>query len=383
MRAGNGDASRLRKLNAAIVLRVLRAAEVATLSELAQGAGVSRPTAEAIMEELLADGWAEEHAEEREHSGRQRGRPARRFRFRAAAAHVAGVGVGASHLRAVVTDLNGTTVAARTVPHHPGMPAEERLAAIAGVVSAVAEDAGQAVPGLTAVGVGTTGVVDGSGRVVKSVILPGWTGVRLQEELDRRLAPPVLVENDMRLAVLAERWRGAARGCDDVVYLFAGSRLGLGLLIGGRPYRGAHAASGEIGRQPHPHWQAFRHVTEYAMAMEPGELRNQAQAARFAIERARGGDEEAQRAVHAFARQLGEALATVVNPLDPEMVVIGGSLAQDADLLVGPIQECLDEVCVYAPRVTASSLGGECIALGAARLALDHAETLLFDNPAS
>ncbi|MGR6914083.1 ROK family protein [[Actinomadura] parvosata] len=379
MRQQSGDASLLRRLNSAAILRVLREGGVATLSELARAARVSRPTAEVIVEGLLAEGWAEECGEEE--GDRRRGRPARRFRFRAAAGHVAGVGVGASWLRAMVTDLDGTVVAERRVPHHPSMPAGDRLDAVAELVGAVAAEAGPAVPDLAAVGVGTTGMVDGSGRVVKSVVLAGWTGLDLRGELSRRIPAPVLVDNDMRLAVLAEHWRGRARGRSDVVYLFAGSRLGLGLLIGGRPHRGAHAAAGEIGRQPGDHWRAYRHMTEYAIAVEPGEMRSQREAARFAIERARAGDEQAARAVRAFARHLGEGLITVVNPLDPEMVVIGGSLSKAGDLLIEPIRELFAEVCLHPPVVVASALGGECVALGAVRWALDHADRHLFTQP--
>ncbi|MER6946647.1 ROK family transcriptional regulator [Nonomuraea sp. NPDC000554] len=380
MRQQSGDASLLRKLNSAAILRVLREAEAATLSELARAARVSRPTAEVIVDDLLAGGWAEECVED-EAGDRQRGRPAKRFRFRASVGHVAGVGIGRSGVRAMVADLNGGLVTTRRRLLPVDTPAPERVDAVAELVATVAEEAGQAVPELLTVGVGTTGVVDGEGRVVKSVVLPDWTGVRLQEELQARIPVPVVVENDMRLAVLAEHWRGAAQGRSDVVYFFAADRIGIGLLIGGRPHRGAHAASGEIGRQPNQNWIAFRHVMDYAMSVEPGELRSSRQSAEFAIARARAGDERAAKAVREFARGLAGGLITVVNPLDPELVVVGGSLSSAGDLLVEPIQEVLDEYCLYPPRVVASGLGNECITLGAVRYALDHAERLLFTLP--
>lgn len=376
MRQQSGDASLLRKLNSAAILRVLREADVATLSELARAARVSRPTAEVIVDDLVAEGWAEECEEEA--GDRQRGRPAKRFRFRASAAHVLGLGIGGSSLRAMVADLNGTVTVTATAPNHRALSAAERLDAVAALAERTAAQAGLALADVTAVGVGTTGMVDGSGRVVKSIALSGWTGLDLQGELSARLPAPVLVENDMRLAVLAEHWRGAARGRDDVVYLFTGDRIGMGLLIGGRPHRGAHAAGGEIGAQPHDNWIAFRHVLEYAMSVEPGELRSSRQSAEFAIARARAGDERAGRAVREFARGLAAGLITVVNPLDPDMVVIGGSLSSAGDLLVEPVRELFEEYCAYPPEVVASGLGSECITLGAVRLALDHAERQLF-----
>ncbi|NUP61567.1 MAG: ROK family transcriptional regulator [Nonomuraea sp.] len=376
MRQQSGDASLLRKLNSAAILRVLRDADVATLSELARAARVSRPTAEVIVDDLVAEGWAEEC--EDESGDRQRGRPAKRFRFRASAGHVLGIGIGGSSLRAMVADLDGAVAVTCHAPANRDLSAGERLDAVAALAARTAAQAGLALADVTAVGVGTTGMVDGSGHVVKSIALSGWTGLDLRGELSARIPAPVLVENDMRLAVLAEHWRGAARGRDDVVYLFTGDRIGMGLLIGGRPHRGAHAAGGEIGAQPHNAWIAFRHVLEYAMAVEPGELRSSRQSAEFAIARARAGDERAGQAVREFARGLAAGLITVVNPLDPDMVVIGGSLSTAGDLLVEPVRELFEEYCAYPPEVVASGLGSECITLGAVRLALDHAERLLF-----
>ncbi|GAA3425308.1 ROK family transcriptional regulator [Streptosporangium nondiastaticum] len=381
MRQVSGDASVLRRLNSDAILRILRGRELVTLTELAAAAGVSRPTAEGIVEELLADGWVEECAED-ERADRQRGRPARRFRFRASSGHVAGVHIDSSSLQVMVCDLGGEVRAVRRQPLPADTPVPDRLSAVAELVRLAAADAGLAVTELAVVGVGTTGVVDGEGRVVKSIVLPGWTGLHLHAELSARLPVPVVVENDMRLAVTAEHWRGAARGCDDVVYLFAADRIGMGLLIGGRVHRGAHAASGEIGSQPNDNWSAFRHVMDYSMAVEPGELRGGRQSAEFAVGRARAGDEKARLAVREFGRALAAGLITVVNPLDPEMVIIGGDLSSVGDLLVEPIQEVLDEHCLYPPRAVVSGLGGECIAVGAVRLALDHAERLLFTLPA-
>ncbi|MFF5210901.1 ROK family transcriptional regulator [Streptosporangium sp. NPDC000396] len=372
MRQESGDASLLRKLNSAAILRILRAGEVVTLTELARAARVSRPTAEGIVEELLAKGWAEECAEEP--GDRQRGRPARRFRFHGAAGHVIGVDVGGYKLLSMTSDLNGEILATRRVAVSPEMSAAERIKAIVALVEESVLEEGK----LAAVAVGTTGVVDEAGRVVKSVAIPEWTGIALQAELADRIPVPVVVENDMRLAVLAEHWRGAARGYRDVVYLFTGNRIGLGLLIGGLLHRGAHAASGEIGDQSSGYRLAFRNVIDYALSADPGELRSPGESAEFAVVRAREGDEAAARAVEAFASCLADGLVTIVNPLDPELVVVGGGLSQAGSLLVEPIQRHLNRVTLYPPQVVASRLGNESVALGAVRLALDHLDRTLF-----
>jgi predicted NBD/HSP70 family sugar kinase len=376
VRRAGGDGTFLRRLNYTAVLRSLHTARVATVTELAREAKVSRATAEGIMDELLADGLAEDSPAET--GDRQRGRPARRFAFRGEAVHVAGVSIEAAGVVGMVADLAGRIVATRRVPTHPDLPAADRLGAVVELVEAVAAEAGQTVAGLAAIGVGTTGVIAGDGHVVKSIVLSDWTGVPLLAALSAALPTPVLVENDMRLAVLAEHWRGAAHGYLDVIYLQVSTRIGLGLLFGGVPHRGAHAAAGELGGSPSHSWDAFRHVTDYAMAVEPGELRAPDQAALFALGRARAGDEKALAAMTAFGTALGHGLAGLVTPLDPEMVVIGGSLARAGALLVDPIQACLDDICFHPPRVVASELAADTVVLGSVRMALNHAERMLF-----
>ncbi|MFD0631054.1 ROK family protein [Catenulispora yoronensis] len=347
---------------------------------MARAAQLSRATTEVIMDSLLRHGWV---VEAEAVADGQRGRPARRYAFHAAAAHVAGVAIGGSGVTALVADLDGTP-AARAMEHlSPDLPAGERLAAVERVLARAAAEAGLPAERLAAVGVGTTGVIDSAGRVLKSVALVDWSGVDLHAELAARLAPPVVVENDMRLAVLAEHWRGAAVGHENVMYLHTGGRIGLGLLFGGVPYRGSHAASGELGGHPNNRWVAFQHVMEYAMAVDPGELRAPSQAALFAMERAAGGDDKAAAAFEAFARGLAEGLVSLVTPLDPDLVVIGGSLARTGERLTEPIRALLGEVCLYPPEVRVSELGGDAVGVGAVRLALDHAEPVLFASLSS
>lgn len=148
-------------------------------------------------------------------------------------------------------------------------------------------------------------------------------------------------------------------------------------------YRGSHAAAGELGGHPNSRWAAFQHVMDYAMAADPSELRAPSQAALFAMERADDGEEKAAAAFEAFARGLAEGLVSLVTPLDPDLVVIGGSLAQTGERLTEPIRSLLGEVCLYPPDVKVSELGGDAVGMGAVRLALDHAEPVLFASLSS
>ncbi len=105
-----------------------------------------------------------------------------------------------------------------------------------------------------AVGVGAPGIVDDACRVRRSVAIDHWAGVTVADELGRRLEAPVLAVRDTHLAVLAEHRGGAARGYGSVLYVHVGRRLGVGILVDGRPFTGNGSAAGEIGRHPGFGW---------------------------------------------------------------------------------------------------------------------------------
>jgi predicted NBD/HSP70 family sugar kinase len=358
-----GDLSRLRQLNTQSALRALRGAEPMTLTELSKHTGLSRASTEDVVDDLLARRWV---VEEPPVAGAM-GRPARRFRFRSDAAHALGVDIGGHRVRAVITDLDGAVLgrAQDEADAHAGR--DRRLAVADDVVAECLRSSGLTAGELWGAGVGTSGLIDPTGKVVFSVDIPEWTGVNLAEHFGGRLGVPVLVDNDGRLAALAEQWRGVARYAEDFVYLLAGLRTGLGLVIGGRLHRGFGGAAGEIGALPAAGWiRAQEH------------LRRGGGEAADVFAAARAGDRGALAAVRRYVRDLSVGTAALVLTLDPQMVVLGGGFSRSADVLLDLLRSELDKQCFRTPEVLASQLGEESVALGAVRLALDDAEMRLF-----
>ncbi|MFI5842968.1 ROK family protein [Catenuloplanes sp. NPDC051500] len=361
-----GDLSRLRQLNTQTALRVLRAAESMTLTELAKRTGLSRASTEDVVDDLLAQRWVAEVPP----AAGVMGRPARRYRFRGDAGHALGVDIGGHRVRAVVTDLDGTVLgrAQAEVPEAAGR--EKRLAAADEMVAESLRDSGVDAADLWAVGVGTSGLVDPTGKVVLSVAIPEWTGLNLAEHFHGQMRKEVLVDNDGRLAALAEQWRGVARYAKDFVYLLAGLRTGLGLVIDGKLHRGFGGAAGEVGALPVTGWiRAQEHLAKWDG--DAGDL--------FAA--ARAGNRAALGAVRRYVKDLSIGTASLVMTLDPQMVVLGGGFSRSADVLLEPLRRELDRQCLRTPEVRASTLGEESVALGAVRLALDHAERTMFAGP--
>lgn len=388
----SGDPSVLRKLNSAAVLQVLHGAllprtagpgkapqaAAMTLTEITKAVAFSRPTVEDVVEALLEQGLLNELQPT---PSRSAGRPARRFGFRADAGYVLGVDVAPEWVHVLVADLVGTVVTSHRAAVSRRADGPERMAAIRAAVAqarAASPVGGQPILGAA---VATTGIVDTSGRVVRAD-LPGWTGVNIAEELADIVGAPVAVENDMRAGAIAERWIGAAVDADNVAYLHAGLRMGTGFLIDGRSPRGYHGAAGEFtqtgGKRA---LKAFRRLLDHLPEAGPDQP-DAADGSRESVESlfvaAARGEAAAKAAAKHFAHTLVKAVEGLIVAIDPEVVVVGGSLALAGDIVAEPIRNHLASACVFPPRVEVSPMGDDSVALGAVRIALDQVEARLF-----
>lgn len=361
-----GDISALRRHNLRSVMRVLHAGGRYTITELARAAGLSRPTTAQAAEDLVAVRWVTAGPAVPD-GDRKMGRPAQVFEFRPDAGHVVGVDVGVRKIVVLVGDLNGTIVGRARCTVDPQLPASQRLLAIAKTVKQALE---AIATGQVLISDGTIAMVgnpDPAG-IVKSSVIPGWPGTNPAEWLSQTLGFPVRSANDMTMSALAEHWQGAAQGASDVVYLHVGRRLGVGLLLGGRPHVGHHGVAGEIGL-----WRGLKWRPNYEDVMMPFFER-----AADGFAAAARGDAHAIARIEEFAADICSGIAPTVITTDPELLVVGGGISAVGELLVGPLRRHLAEETPHPPRVVSSFLGDEAAAIGAMRLALDSAEERMF-----
>lgn len=374
--AGTGtDLNRLRELNSLTIMRALRGNPPSTVTELAARTGLSRPSADVIVQALVGDGWATvvEPA-----ASSVVGRPARRFQFRADVGHVLGVDVGGHKILVKLADLDGTVVHGTRVAVTPEDDPATRLAAMDCAITDCLTGAGMDDDDLWAITVGVTGPVDASGRTTLFTPLPGWTGVDPAEHLGRRFAVPIQVENDCKLAAVAERWQGVARDSDDIVYLLAGMRTGAGMILDGTLRRGYGGAAGEIGALRHVRWLGAPAHLQNCPGLPQSVGADDAAAWVFSA--ARAGDKAAKTAVRRYVRDLAVGAAALVLTLDPQIVVVGGGYSRSADVILEPLERELLRLCLRVPEIRASTLGDEGVAYGALRLALDEVDLRLFGS---
>ncbi|GAA2300671.1 ROK family transcriptional regulator [Streptomyces kunmingensis] len=366
-RARGHDLAALRGLNTAVVLRALRQESPQTVSGLATSTGLSRPTVEALVEELAAQGWIAET--DAPAAGRAPGRPARRVRFRAEAGHVVGVDIGLKKLVLLLARLDGQVVARQREDFPAELTGAERIELLRGRLRRFLADQGVGPGDVWSMGVGVPGMVDDTGRIV-SVVVPEWTDLDLARRLADDIPCRVFVENDVNLAVLAEHWRGAAVLADDVACVLVGRRISCGLMIDGRLHRGRRGGAGELGILP----QLGLDEAGKALDLDgrPGESGTDALARAV-----RAGDAEALDVLDRYLAGVAPGIAALVLALDPELLVLSGALAPVGDPLVPLLTGHLRPLTLHVPRIVVSTLGREGVALGAVRRALDAVEAEL------
>ncbi|HZR92961.1 MAG TPA: ROK family transcriptional regulator [Gaiellaceae bacterium] len=400
-----GSPSLLRRLNSVAVLRAIRGEGPLSRAELARRTGLSKPTVNDVVEFLLTSGYVREQVGDGEGRPRRPGRRARLLSFRSDLGHVLGIDVGADKVLALVADLDGEVLASerRKTAGRDRRSAKALIGLVEDAARRVIDAAGLRPDGLMAAGVGTPGIVDrDSGRITLAPQLGDWEGIELGPTLERSFGCPVLVENEVRLSLLAERWRGAARTITDAFFVQLGVGIGGGVLIGGEVYRGASGAAGEIGyvplfsAEPAPDGlgpfehaaggAAFARLAREAVAAgDGGALLERAAGNPEAIDAelvfavASEGDGTAQRIVDQLVERLAQGIAAAVVVLNPSTVIVGGGLSRAGRSLLVPLERRITELVPVAPRVVLSELADGGVALGALRLALQTVEERLFD----
>jgi predicted NBD/HSP70 family sugar kinase len=359
----------LKRLNERTVLDAVRELAPISRAEISRRAGISKPTVSLALRSLLDAGLVREA--ENGPGGPSYG--AVYFEPVPDAALVLGLDLGARFLRGAICDLSGE-IRVRQDVELPEADAERALAAATALHDSLVEATGLSAELIDGVVVGVPAVVDrGNGTLQLADNVPGLGGRRFGAELGARLGLEVVLENDINLAALGEQWRGVARGVDDFAFLSVGTGMGSGLVLGGELHRGRNGAAGEV---------------DYALAGIPGDLDPSAEAlpalaaglgagkqpeARAIFAAARQNDERARAIVAELARRIALHISAIAAVADVGLVVLGGGIGSNGDLLLEPVRKHLADWLPYPPQVEVSSLGEAAVLTGALAVGLRSA----------
>jgi predicted NBD/HSP70 family sugar kinase len=354
--------------------------------------GLSRSAVSAIVDGLIAESLVREVGAGDSRGGR---RPTL-LEFNADAYALIGVELGATHLRVVATNLCARVRGVRELRHATVEDPEGTIAALGQLIDGVLADAEIARDAMLGIGLAVPCPLDlRNPDALCSQLMPAWRGVRLPRELASRYGCPVSMDNDANLGALAERWWGAGRSGEDLTYIKVATGVGAGHIIAGEVYRGSNGTAGEIGhlaidlRGPRCRCGlrgclaaligAGALADRVAAELSGGRtsLVTAASGVDALVAAARRGDAVARELVDEAGAYLGIAVASLLNLLNPAIVVLGGPLTAAGDIFLDPIRATVRDRSLFRSiaeaRIVTSELGDDAISIGAATHVLQAA----------
>jgi len=377
----------LRELGEQAVLETIFREGPITRPEIATAISLSKPTVSAAVSRL-------EHAGLVRAAGTrpgQRGRKPVAYVVSKRAGFVLGADIGGTNVRVAASDLFGEPICDLKRPTTKDGSRAVGVQ-ILEMISAVIDQAGASHGRPLALGMSTPGVIDrSSGRVTSLAynVTPEG-GFDPLAVIRGRFDVPVLVDNNVNLAAVGEKWFGLARGISTLVYIGIGAGIGMGVIIDDELVRGAHGAAGEIGYLPlvgdpfDPRHRLHGGLEDEVAASgilaafksRRGDSDGDASSAHEVFELAGSGNTVARTVVDHVASRLGAAIATVCAILDPELVVLGGGIGA-SPLLLRPVRGAAAALVPITARIETSLLGDRAALQGAIAVALQAARAQL------
>ncbi len=300
---------------------------------------------------------------------------------------------------ALALDLGGTNLRLAAVGEDGAVYSRSRAATptqsssgeIVDLIVRLADECRREAPAGTdvfAIGAAAPASIDQAAGVLTQLPnLPALDGLSLRDILSQRLGVPAILENDATAAALGENWRGASRNLDDSICVTLGTGVGGGLIINGQPFRGKDGTAGEVGHicveaEGLPCGCGGRGcVEQYASATAIVRMANEAgldvRSSRDVYDAAIAGDANAIAVFDRMGSYLGIGLSSLINVLNPEMIVICGGVSAALELFIGSVNREVKVRAFSEPamraKIVRGELGDDAGILGAARAAFTHA----------
>jgi predicted NBD/HSP70 family sugar kinase/biotin operon repressor len=356
-------------------------------ASIAKQTGLSKQTVSEIIRILEDEGWVRETGRTSGHVGRT----ATTYELVPDSAFMAAVDLGGTKLRVAIVDLAGTVLSELVEPtDSKGGTAIARQ--IGRLVRQAADNGAVDLARIRQTVVGCPGVPDQrTGRIHFAPNITGVDAIDFRTAVETELGTPVLLENDVNLAVLGEQWLGAGQGIDHLVFIALGTGVGAGIVVNGALLRGATGAAGELGYLPFGadpfEAESFR-VGAFERATATQGIR--AEFARLTgrsidvpaiFDAAAAGDAHAKSVLDHVARHMAKAIAALGAIVAPEVVVLGGSIGARAEIVAATRIE-LARCFPFPVRVEPSRLGNHAAISGAVAIGLTELHSALFAQSA-
>jgi predicted NBD/HSP70 family sugar kinase len=365
-----------------VVERLLRDRSVSR-AEIARSTGLSKQTISEVMRDLERDGWVHEDGQIQGTVGRS----AITYALRPDAAFVLGIDLGGTKLHVALADLQGATVAESIEPT-AGAGGAAVITQIGRMTDTLLQRAGVSAQRLRGGVMGSPGIVDpASGGILIAPNIAGLDKLDMRAALRARLGIDITIENDVNLAAIGEHWRGNSGRARSFAFIAVGTGIGMGIFAEGHLVRGARGAAGEIaylplGGDPYDA-RGLRLGTLETSIASAGIIARYAglggspgSTARDVFDRLET-DEAARITIDEVGRLITTAILAVHAILDPELVILGGSIGARPELkrqIDAYLKRCMREPV----RIELSALGNRATLIGAIGSAIDLLHRSLF-----
>ena len=307
-----------------------------------------------------------------------------------------GIDVGGTNVKLALVSNEGKIIYSNSIPTHAEMGYEYTVNNIKEAISILLKETENKPEDVQGIGFGFPGQVDYKSGIVRlAPNIPGWIDVPIANMIEEEFNIPTRVDNDVRCAALGELNFGAGQGCENLICITVGTGIGSGLIVNGKLVRGASNAAGEIGHiklQMHDGpicgcgdtgcMEAFASGPSIVAMAENyiaggkstkyRELANPEITPYIVYEAAKAGDPVAKRIFAIMGEYIGIGLASVINLLNPEKVIIGGGVAASGDFLMDSIKETVKKramkIAGETVEIVPAQLGNTAGVIGASLL---------------
>jgi len=336
----------LKAINRTSILNIIKTYGPIARADIAQRANLSPATVTGLTAELIRDGLVYEKQE----GSSRGGRPPVLLALDSTAVYVVGIKLAEEHATLALTNINADIVAKDTiqlVERDPERTSDQLAEGVLNLLRAVQVNPGR----LLGIGVGLAGIIDSANGICRVSPHNGWREVPFAKLLEDRLDCLVYLDNNVNSLTLMEQLYGTGQHVRDFLVITVGRGVGMGMVLKGRVYRGAHGGGGELGHivvdpegflcncgnrgcletfvaEP---WLLRRAKLNGLDVSTPEELLAAAQA----------GHTVALEVLEKAGRLLGQAMANLVNLFNPELILISGEGVRMGDFLFGPMRQTM------------------------------------------
>jgi glucokinase-like ROK family protein len=355
-----GDHALIRQINLSAILYHLQESAPISRAALAEITGLNKTTVSSLVGELIEKQFAHEIGLE---SGAV-GRRAMLLKLNPAAGCIVSGEIGVDFISVIAANFAAEVIWRRQIKINPAMGQDAIVEQTVALLKQAVEEGSSSCHALLGVAVGVPGLVDQETGMLSFAPNLGWKDVPVRSVLQQAFDAPVFVDNEANLAALGEHYFGAAQGYEEVLYISAGVGLGGGVVHGGQLCRGVTGVAGELGHMTMDPdgelcncgnrgcWETlvsqqvlFRRIRQ---AIDAGQASQIAEAVdgdygRLTVplvaDAARANDAVALSSLDRIGHDLGIGMASLVNALNPELVVFGGILSLAWDYILPAVME--------------------------------------------